>query len=220
MWWLRLRRFWWRRKIRSPELRGLINTSLPAASSRFADTAFLVVDLETTSLDPAQGEIASIGWVPIEHGKVILAQAEHHLIAVRQGVGQSAVFHQISDSQLAHGSPLVDIMRRFYACAAGRVLVFHYAQLDWGYLQCVTRKLFQAPLLQPYVDTMEVERHKLLQHQDALEQGVLRLFACRTRYGLPDYPPHNALTDAIATAELLLAQAAYRGSDTRLRDWL
>lgn len=220
MWWLSLRRLWWRRKIQSPELQRLTSSALPANSTRFINTSFLVVDLETTSLNPAEGEVASIGWVPIEGGKVILAQAEHHLVTVKQGVGQSAVFHQISDSQLEHGRPLAEIMQCFYQCAAGRVLVFHYAQLDWGYLQCVTRKLFRAPLLQPYIDTMELERKKLLKHQDTLEQGVLRLFACRARYGLPDYPPHNALTDAIATAELLLAQAAYRGRDTALGDWL
>ena len=38
--------------------------------------------------------------------------------------------------------------------------------------------------------------------------GQLRLWNARTRYGLPVYKAHNALTDAVATAELYLAQVA------------
>ena len=40
--------------------------------------------------------------------------------------------------------------------------------------------------------------------------------ACRRRYQLPDYHGHNALWDALATAELLLAQLAHRSRGSRL----
>lgn len=43
------------------------------------------------------------------------------------------------------------------------------------------------------------------QADTALVRGDLTLAGCRVRYGLPDYPAHNALVDALATAELLLA---------------
>jgi len=36
----------------------------------------------------------------------------------------------------------------------------------------------------------------------------LQLGLCRDRYGLPHSHAHNALSDAIATAELLIAQAS------------
>lgn len=218
MWWLRWQRFLWRHRVNHPLLRELYSTPLPSLASTLDAISFLVVDLETTSLDPNEGEIASIGWVPIDNGKVMLSGAEHHLIAVEHGVGQSAVFHQISDGQLSGASALEPVMRRFLERVRGRVLVFHYAGLDHGYLDVVTRRLFQAPLLMPFVDTMAIEKSKLLRHQESLAPGELRLFACRDRYGLPDYPPHNALVDAIATAELLLAQFASRGSGARLAD--
>ncbi|MCV5689194.1 3'-5' exonuclease, partial [Escherichia coli] len=41
----------------------------------------------------------------------------------------------------------------------------------------------------------------------------VRLAQSRRRYGLPDYTPHHALTDAIATAELLQAQIAHHYSE-------
>ncbi|TDA74648.1 3'-5' exonuclease, partial [Halomonas marinisediminis] len=37
----------------------------------------------------------------------------------------------------------------------------------------------------------------------------VRLGQSRERYGLPAYQPHHALTDALATAELLQAQIQY-----------
>jgi DNA polymerase-3 subunit epsilon len=38
-----------------------------------------------------------------------------------------------------------------------------------------------------------------------IKQGELKLSALRSRYNLPRYTAHNALIDACATAELMLA---------------
>ena len=50
----------------------------------------------------------------------------------------------------------------------------------------------------------------------------IRLADSRQRYGLPHYAAHNALIDAIATAELLQAQVLHHfGPQTRVSDlWL
>ena len=50
----------------------------------------------------------------------------------------------------------------------------------------------------------------------------IRLANSRLRYNLPTYPPHEALTDAIATAELFQAQIKHHFSpDTAIKKlWL
>lgn len=50
----------------------------------------------------------------------------------------------------------------------------------------------------------------------------IRLGDSRMRYGLPNYPSHHALTDALATAELFQAEVAYHLSpETPIGDiWL
>lgn len=50
----------------------------------------------------------------------------------------------------------------------------------------------------------------------------IRLADSRRRYGLPHYPPHNALVDALASAELLMAQVQHHFSpETPIGDlWL
>jgi DNA polymerase-3 subunit epsilon len=69
-----------------------------------------------------------------------------------------------------------------------------------------------------WLDTLAIERSKANRAQQPIQDGGFRLDACRERYGLPDYQGHDALTDALATAELLLAQIAYQGKDCRLYD--
>ena len=78
--------------------------------------------------------------------------------------------------------------------------------------------------MKPVVDTLTIEhqRHSRTGGVGVTEAGALRLGAARERYGLPRYPAHDALTDAIAAAELFLAQVAHRSGArvARLRDYL
>lgn len=179
---------------------------------------FLVVDLETSSLNAHEGEVLSIGWVVIKHGKIQLGSAEHHLLKAQKTVGQSATIHNLRDCELEQGEALIDVAERFLHVAVGRVLVFHHALLDMNFLNKASRELFNSPLLLPVVDTLEIEKVKLLRQQDHIKKGELRLAECRSRYNLPAYPAHNALMDALSSAELLLAQIDYRGKGCRLAD--
>lgn len=211
LWWLSIKRS--RLRVEQSVMRAFLAASLPAGNSNFDKVEFLVADLETTSLDAGSGEIASIGWVPIKNGVIQLAEAEHHFSKIDAGVGQSAVIHQIRDSELDGATSITAIMNRFLEVAAGKVLVFHNAELDMAFLNCLSKKLYAVPVLAPVVDTLQLERRRLLRNESVLQSGVLRLHSCRQRYNLPDYPGHDALTDALATAELLLAWAACSGGE-------
>jgi DNA polymerase-3 subunit epsilon len=69
--------------------------------------------------------------------------------------------------------------------------------------------LWGAGLPWPVIDTLELE-HRLVTTawQPDPPAGALRLWEARERYGLPHTGPHHALTDAVACAELYLAQTA------------
>ena len=206
------RRLWYRRHVENRIVKQFLNAQLPALKRSCHDITWLAVDLETTSLNPAQGEIASIGWVPIMRGAVVLKHAERHFITIKDSVGQSAIYHHIRDSELDRALPIRSAMERFFAVATGSVLVCHNASLDMGFLNRVSLELFDTPVLAPVVDTLLLEERRLQRrHKPAAPDG-LRLHSCRRRYGLPDYPVHDALTDALATAELLLAFLAHYDS--------
>ena len=71
-------------------------------------------------------------------------------------------------------------------------------------------------VLLPYIDTLQMEQRMMSRQGKVPPKNGLRLASCRTRYNLPDYPGHNALVDALATAELLLAQLTYRSGTGKL----
>lgn len=171
----------------------------------------LVIDGEMSALDVEAGHLLSLGWVRIVQGAIVLDSAEHHYLLTEDSVGQSASIHHIRDCDLDAGQSQQAIITRLLELAAGHVLVFHHARLDLAYLNRACLQLYGAPLLMPYVDTLQLEQRRLQRREQLLPAAGLRLDACRARYNLPAYPSHDALTDALATAELLLAQLAHSG---------
>ena len=108
------------------------------------------------------------------------------------------------------------VLSHFLDMAATRVLVFHNAVLDLAFLNKISRRYFNAPVLMPIVDTMMQEESLLRRRDIPIKQGDLRLQACRDRYNLPHFHGHNALLDALATAELLIAHASHRSRNGML----
>ncbi len=181
---------------------------------------FLVIDAEMSALNTDEGELLSLGWVMIRQGQIQLHSAEHHLLKSENSVGQSAVIHHLRDQDLERGHDVGGLFDHLLAVAKNCVLVFHHADLDMDFLNVVCRKRFGAPLLLPTVDTLVLEKKKFILREQPISQGALRLGSCRARYNLPVYPAHNALSDALATAELLLAQLSHRGRNTTLKELL
>ena len=186
------------------------------SNKSWIEQEFLVADLEMTSLDHKTGHILSIGWVTVSQGMIKLCSAEHHVIRSKQSDGQRATIHQLRDCEIAEGLSITEISELFLKAAAGKVLVFHNANLDMAFLNKAAKSIYGAPLLLPIADTLLLEKKKLLRHNDHIAQGELRLAACRDRYNLPLYPAHNALMDALATAELFCAIAQHKGHNTKL----
>ena len=91
--------------------------------------------------------------------------------------------------------------------------------LDWGFLKIALKNANITIRPKLIIDTLHIEQKRLLHHSTEIKQDDLTLNACRTRYELPSYHCHHALTDAQATAELLLAQCHQisRGKELQLR---
>lgn len=167
---------------------------------------FLVVDCEMSGLDARKHQLLSMGWVSIECLRVVNASGHHVLIYSEQDTGDSSVIHGLSDSRLAGASSAASALITLSKQVPDSILVFHHAPLDLQFMQQAARRYFRCPLLFSYIDTMEIEQQRYRNQQT---NPGFRLAQCRERYGLPNSPQHNALADARATAELLLAQLQY-----------
>jgi DNA polymerase-3 subunit epsilon len=172
------------------------------------NTPLISVDLELTGLDARQNQIIAIGWTQIDHGRIHLDSNRHIMVNAQQSVGESAAIHELMDSEVAMGVPLATGLQILFEAAKGRIWLFHHAGLDIAFLQRACRAW--AGVAPPFavLDTMHMEMVTRKRRDQPVKRGELRLSALRARYNLPRYTAHNALIDACATAELMLAIAS------------
>lgn len=187
-----------------------------------AHVELLAIDLETTGLDPRRDELLSFGTVLVRGGQVHLGTARHQPVRPRGQVGHSAVVHRLTDDSLAQAPPIEEVLPTVLeslvtqappgagAPAPRRVLLAHFATVETTFLTAACREVYAsgATVGVQVVDTLEIARRLLRAQHQAPGPGAMRLDACRRRHGLPRYQAHSALTDAVACAELFLAQAA------------
>ena len=199
----------------------LLDKPWPDSDRRWDEASWLALDLETTGLDPEKDYIVSMGWVAIEGGSIQLSTARHLLIDSRNLVGDSAIIHHIRDVDLDEGVPLQEALRQLARALAGRFTLMHHRPFDDSFLRATFREQFGMNWVQPGADTLTLEKKRLFKRDHLLPRGALKLARCRRRYGLPDYLAHNALDDALATAELFIAWARhYGGNGPRVRHCL
>jgi DNA polymerase-3 subunit epsilon len=190
-------------------LRDYLEMAFPRPGTDCGQAGYLALDLETTGLDPAQDEIVSFGWVAMNGPVIDLASARHCLVRTTRDIPEaSAVIHQITDDAAAAGRPLREVLGGLLDALAGRALIAHHARVELGFLGAACRRVYGGQFLAPAVDTLWLARRSLERRGQVIREGELRLAALRERYNLPRYRAHDALSDALAAAELYAAQLA------------
>jgi len=183
-----------------------LQTPFPDKDSDCREIEIVAIDLETTGLDPRKDDILSIGMVNIDHFGVKLSTAWHSIVRLERDIpGESAVIHQITDDQSAAGAPIEELLPEVLRRMAGRPMLVHYSPIEQNFLSAACRRLYGAPFVVQIIDTLEIGQRVFERRNHTIQPGDLRLFNLRPRYNLPQYKAHNALSDALATAELFLA---------------
>jgi DNA polymerase-3 subunit epsilon len=195
-------------------VRAYLATPLPAASSHWRDARYLALDFETTGLDPQHDAIIQAGVVAVECGRVRLDSAWHTL--VRPPAGQPVKLdairvHGLLPEQVAKAPELPDVLLELLPRLAGHLLLVHVGAVDLPFLDRALRRCYGWGLESPALDTAALalaidERRRLIDSFHA-ERQPRRLPALARAYSIPVAREHDALADAITTAQLFLAQA-------------
>ena len=196
------------RKCRQASLESYIDVCAGLHVDTLINTPLISVDLELTGLDAMHNQIIAIGWTQVDQGRIPFGSNRHIMVNAGQSVGHSAAIHELMDSEVATGVPLETGLQALFEAAAGRVWIFHHAGLDVAFLQQAC--LAWAGVAPPFavLDTLHMELMTRKRRDQPVQQGELQLGTLRSRYNLPRYTAHNALIDACATAELILAIAS------------
>ncbi|MEZ8046376.1 3'-5' exonuclease [Vibrio sp. 10N.237.312.C02] len=194
--------------VKLPEaLHALVDQPCPEMTDLAKDSEYIVLDLETTGLDSEQDLILSMGWVDVVKGRIDLASAKHiYLDNDSQINAETAVINHITPQMLEEGASIHDAMLTFFEAAKGKIIVAHACVVEEKFISQYLLRCYglrAIPLL--WLDTLCIEKsmEKAISNHEEVD---LTLAGTRDRYGLPEYNSHNALADAVSTAELFLAQ--------------
>jgi DNA polymerase-3 subunit epsilon len=180
----------------------------PARSGRrrpWREASFVALDFETTGLDRARDDVISFGTVPIDGGRIRLADARYVLVKPRVAPSpRSVVVHGIRHQDLAAADEVDHARERLADALRGRFLVTWYSSVENAFLA----KLFGGRPSARSWRRRNIDVRGLAISEGLGETGPLSLSAAAERIGVPVDDPHHAFDDALVTAELFLVFAS------------
>lgn len=171
-----------------------------------AELEFVVLDTETTGMDPGRDQLLSIGAVRIE-GRMIRTDAVFSAFlpppAKRRHSADDIAVHGILPSGGEVCRPAAEVLPELLDFLGDRILVAHHAGFDLAMLNQALLRLGAGKIRNTVVDTVRLAQR--LQPpgywRQPKEYGLDQL---ARQYNIPLSDRHTALGDAYITANLLL----------------
>ena len=166
---------------------------------KLSDLVYTVFDTETTGLEPSSGdEIIQIEAVRIVNNRLLRQEVFNQLVDPEMPIKPEGIpIHGITDD-MVRGQPAIDaVLPAFHEFCEDTILIAHNAAFDMRFLQLKEERA-GVRFAQPVLDTL------LLSAVVHPNQESHKLDAILERLGISIDTRHNALADALATAEVFL----------------
>jgi len=173
------------------------NRALP-----FSDARYVVVDVESTGLDLTRDRLVAIGAVAICEGKIDLSDSFEIILRQEQVSSKDNILiHGIGGESQRGGLPQTQALLEFLDYLGKSPLVAFHVSFDATLIRHAFQTYLGVDFRQPWLDLAYVlpalkpefaRSHKSLDHWLG-------------HFSIGNYARHNALADAFATAQLLLA---------------
>ncbi|GAA0469544.1 exonuclease domain-containing protein [Parasphingorhabdus litoris] len=178
---------------------------LLSTDQHLKDAPLVALDFESDGLEE-NAQLLEAGWAAVEGCAVKLSSARRLRIRAESKLqGSAVVIHRITDDAAAEGQSEQDVLLALLADFKGTAIIAHAAFIEQSFLNAACLRCFGVPFVGRFICTMRLEDRWF--PKDRAADG-LRLGKLRAQYGLPYYRAHDGLTDALACAELFLAQCA------------
>ena len=156
---------------------------------------YVVLDLETTGLNPLCDQIIELAAIRVEEGKEVshyqaLVACEHipEMIMELTGITREMLGHE--------GKPIVQALNELLDFMEDTRIVSHNASFDWRFLQQACRKNGIVLGHPPITDTLNLARQKV----DEVEDYKLLTLSKHFQFAILE--PHRALADCRLTQQL------------------
>jgi DNA polymerase-3 subunit epsilon len=167
---------------------------------------FASLDFETTGLDPRRDHIVSFGVVPIRDGRIVVGDRVYReVVPAVPPSPVSVAVHGLRQVDLAAARNLdsergvlgAALHRRHIIAWAAEVEAAFLATTFGGSARSWRRRIVDVLILARMVEEL----------QDGNGSPSYALSAAAGRFGVPVHSPHDALDDALTTAEVFLVLA-------------
>jgi DNA polymerase-3 subunit epsilon len=183
-----------------------------------AQVRFVVLDTETTGLDPRRDKIITIGALAVCDGEMLLDDAFEMLLKLAYN-NSSVTVHGITRDEAAGGMDEAEALALFLDYLRDGVIVGHHIGHDIQALNCACERHFNLTLHNRWLDTMDLTLH--LNDAGAFAGRAMAkgfsLDALCEMFGVAPHDRHTAGGDAFLTAHVflrLLRAAKIAGRDT------
>jgi len=191
----------------SPIALAYARTPIARGATPWRHARYCVIDLELSGLDSSRDEIISFAAVPIDAGRVVTGDAIYGLCRPTRPLPEKSILiHGIRTIDLVDAPPLDEAIQPLMAAMTGRVAVAHAAWVEELFLR---RPLARqgVRLRKPLLDTSELGR--LLAYARREPRAPTSLDELATSLRLPVHRPHDALGDALTTAQVFISLATH-----------
>jgi DNA polymerase III subunit epsilon len=179
---------------------------------------FVVLDSETTGLNPRTDRLITIGAVVVEDGDIVLEDSFDALIQIARNTSAVTV-HGITRDETERGVDEPEALKDFLDYLRDGVIVGHHIGHDIATLDAGYERHWGFTLLNRSLDTMDLtlhlERSGAFAGRDRIREFTLDSLC--DLFGVIPHDRHTAAGDAFITAQVflrLLRLASRHGRDT------
>ena len=181
-----------------------------------ADVRFVILDSETTGLNPATDRIVTIGAVAVVGGEIVLEDSFSALIQIDHNT-EAVTVHGVTRDEANSGIAESEAMVSFLEYLRDGVIVGHHIGHDIATIDAALGRLWGARLLNRSLDTMDLTLH--LERSGAFAgRPPIREFtldALCSMFGVVPHDRHTATGDAFITAQVFLRLVRLAGRYSR-----
>ncbi|MDO8466448.1 MAG: DNA polymerase III subunit epsilon [Gallionella sp.] len=172
----------------------------------------IVVDTETTGLDPKQGHrIIELAAIELDGRKLSLRRFHRYLNPEREIEAGAVAVHGLTYERLQNEAKFADIAASFMEFIEGAELIIHNAPFDMSFINHELDLIGLPPLQNAVMDTLKIAREMHPGKKNSLNALCSRYEIDNSHRSL-----HGALLDTELLAEVYFAMT--RGQDSLLGD--
>lgn len=165
---------------------------------------YVVIDTETTGLNPQVDEILSIGAVKIKDNKILTSQTFEVYVKNSRAISSKSIeIHRIRPCDVEYAKSSDEAISELLNFIGSRTLVGYYLEFDVDMINKYLKPLLGIKLPNKMIEVSEL-------YYDAqiatIPQGHidLRFDTMLKKYNIPNMGAHNAVNDAVMTAMIFL----------------